>query len=91
MRVLSMHCTGPCGDYPPGSQKHCSEMVLVPWSDVRLPEPGAPLSPKAQEVLLTLGRAVCGRIDPTKCRRQKGNNLYLRDWRWCGAKQFAAV
>ncbi len=68
MKVFRIACTGPCGDCPPGSQKHCSEMVLVPWSDVRLPEPGAPLAPKAQEALLTLGRAVCDRIDPTNCQ-----------------------
>ncbi len=77
MKVFRIACTGPCGDCPPGSQKHCSEMVLVPWSDVRLSEPGAPLAPKAQEGLLTLGRAVCGRMDPNNCLVWAGSSTGL--------------
>jgi hypothetical protein len=68
MKVFRIACTGPCGDRPPGSQRNCSEMVLVPWTDVRLPKDGEPLTPKIREALLGLGRTVCDRLNPSDCQ-----------------------
>ncbi len=81
MKVFRIACTGPCGDRPPGSQKNCSEMVLVPWTDVRLPKDGETLTPKVREALLAHGRTACDRMNSSDCQlwaaSSTGLNAYL--------------
>lgn len=77
MKVFRIACTGPCGECPPGSQKHCSITIPVPYSNVRLPKHGESLTPKDREALLTHGRTTCDRMNLCDCQVWVGSSTEL--------------
>ena len=73
MRVLAMHCTGPCSDRPPGSQVHCAKTRLVPYGIPALPDPEAGLSPELTNRLRDVMRQfMCAHVDASQCQMWVG-------------------
>lgn len=80
MRVLAMHCTGPCG-VQPGSRSHCVKLGAIEYGAPALPDPETSLSAEVIAVLCGLvSKYMCPHIDASKCQLWVGEMRTVFVW-----------